>query len=189
MNSRVHNDDSPTHPRHLPTGSVEEFVALLSKHQRRLHLFITSLVTDPTEADDVLQETTLVLWREFAQFTPGTNFGAWASTVAFNQVLAWRKRRQRDRLVFSDEFLSAVAAELNEEQERLEAQARLLAGCVERIPTHHREMLRLRYTDGCSVEAIAKEVGRTPEAVYRMLSRIRQAIHDCVAQSLASGGA
>jgi RNA polymerase sigma-70 factor (ECF subfamily) len=159
---------------------VEEFVSLLGRHQRRLYLFVASLVLNPADTEDILQETHLVLWREFHRFEPGTNFQAWASAVAFHQVQAWRKKRQRDRLVFSDEFLTVVAAELADGADRLEERGRLLAGCLEQVPPHHRDLLRLRYTDGCSVEAIAERLGRTTEAVYRMLSRVRKALHDCV---------
>ncbi len=175
-------------PDGFPAGRVEEFLGLIARHQRRLHLFVASLVPAAADAEDVLQETNLVLWREFRTFEPGSNFSAWACTVALNQVLAWRKKRQRDRLVFSDEFLSAVSQELIAAEEQLEERAAVLAGCVDRMPEHHREVLRLRYTESRSVEAIAARVQRTTEAVYRMLSRIRQALSDCASRTLAERG-
>jgi RNA polymerase sigma-70 factor (ECF subfamily) len=167
---------------------VEAFVSLLGQHQRRLHLFVSSLVLNAADAEDILQETNLVLWREFHRFQLGTNFASWASTVAFNQVLAWRKRQQRDRLVFSDAFLHAVSGELTQTADVLEDRSRALAGCVERIPAHHRQLLQLRYDEGTAVEVIAAQLHRTTEAVYRMLSRIRQTLYDCVSSTLAHEG-
>lgn len=164
---------------------VEAFVSLLGQNQRRIHLFVASLVPNASDADDILQETNLVLWREFDQFVLGTNFASWACTVAFNQVLAWRKRKQRDRLVFSDQFLSAVSGELLAQADRIEDRSSALASCIERLAPQHRELLRLRYTDGNPVETIATQFQRTTEAVYRMLSRIRHALHECVTASLA----
>jgi RNA polymerase sigma-70 factor, ECF subfamily len=166
---------------------VEEFLALVSRHQRRVHAFVAGLVPHPPDADDVLQETNLVLWREFAAFRPGSNFVAWACTVAMNQVLAWRKRRQRDRLVFSDEFVTAVATELIDAEEKLNERAGVLAACVERLPPHHRQVLALRYTDGQPVDTIAARLDRSAEAIYRMLSRIRHALAECAARALAGG--
>jgi RNA polymerase sigma-70 factor (ECF subfamily) len=179
---------SPAPPTGAGADRVEVFVSLLGQHQRRLHLFVSSLVPDAADAEDILQETNLVLWREFHQFQLGTNFAAWASSVAFNQVLAWRKRRQRDRLVFSDAFLTAVSGELRETADLLEDRSRALAGCVERLPAHHRELLQLRYDEGMGVEAIAARLRRTTEAVYRMLSRIRHTLYDCVSRTLAHEG-
>lgn len=185
--------DSPVPPVSLtpaPDASpaaVEAFLSLVSSHQRRLSAFIGSLVPNPTDADDIVQEANLVLWREFRRFEPGTNFFAWATAIAFNQVLAWRKRRDRDRLVFSDAFLTAIANELAESDDKLEERSRALARCVQQIPPHHRELIRLRYSDGQAVEVIAARLNRTPDAVYRMLSRIRQALFDCASRLLAGG--
>ena len=172
----------------LDSGRVEAFVSLIAQHQRRLHLFILSLVPNPADAEDILQETNLVLWREFGNFELGTNFVAWSCRVAFHQVMAWRKRRQRDRLVFSESFLTAVSRELMESEDRQEERSQVLANCVERIPPHHRELLRLRYTEGASIEVIAQQAKRTTEAVYRMLSRIRQTLFDCTTRTLAQRG-
>src|SRR4051794_3348950 len=113
-----------------PASRVDEFVRLLGQHQRRIYLYVASLVPRPGDAEEVLQETNLVLWREFGQFQSGTNFAAWACKVAFHQVLAWRKKRQRDRLEFSDEFLAAVAREAEAADEVLESRSRALAGCI-----------------------------------------------------------
>jgi RNA polymerase sigma-70 factor (ECF subfamily) len=172
-----------------PAGKTELFIRLLGQHHRSLHLYVMSLVPNRTDAEDVLQQTNLVLWREFHQFQPGTNFAAWACRVAFNQVLAWRKRRQRERLVFSEAFLQAVAAEVSADAERLEERTHRLAGCIQKLPPHHRELIRLRYSEGNAVESIAAEVNRTVDAVYRMLSRIRHVLFDCVTRSVGQEGA
>jgi RNA polymerase sigma-70 factor (ECF subfamily) len=166
---------------------VEEFLKLIALHQRRLHLFVGGLVPFPPDAEDVLQETNLVLWREFRKFELGSDFAAWACTVAFHQVLAWRKKKQRDRLVFSEAFLAAVSQELLDHDEQREEQASALAGCIARMPTHHRQLLALRYSDGQSIESIAARLHRTTDAVYRMLSRIRHALFDCTTRALSEG--
>jgi RNA polymerase sigma-70 factor (ECF subfamily) len=167
------------------TDRVEEFVRLLGQNQRRLFLYVMSLVPNYNDAEEVLQETNLVLWREFGQFTLGTSFAAWACKVAFHQVLAWRKRRQRDRLELSDAWLEAIADEVSATADALEERAQALAGCIDKLPPQHRDMLRLRYSEGQSIEAIAGRVGRTVDAVYRVLSRIRQTLYDCVSRTLA----
>jgi RNA polymerase sigma-70 factor (ECF subfamily) len=177
---------SPTTDAELAT---EAFIGQLGRSHRQLYLYVMSLVPNRSDAEDILQQTNLVLWREFERFQPGTNFTAWACSVAFNQVLAWRKRRQRDRLVFSEAFLQAVAEEASAEAERLEERSLQLAGCIDKLPPHHRELIRLRYREGNAVEAIAGRLNRTVDAVYRMLSRIRQSLQECVTRSLGQEGA
>ncbi|MCS6850198.1 MAG: sigma-70 family RNA polymerase sigma factor [Gemmataceae bacterium] len=176
---------SPTPPdAGLSSEQVEAFVRLLGQHQRRIFLYVLSLVPRWDDAEEIVQETNLVLWREFGRFQPGTNFAAWACKIAFHQVLAWRKRRQRDRLELSPEFLESVAEEAIARGDELDDRAQALAGCIAKLPPDHRTLLRLRYSDGLSVEAIAQQLQRTVDAVYRALSRIRRALHACVTQSL-----
>lgn len=57
-------------------GASAEFVRLLTGNQRKLYAFILSLLRRPADADDVLQETNMVMWRKCAEFEPGTNFDA-----------------------------------------------------------------------------------------------------------------
>lgn len=168
-----------------PPERVEEFVRLLGQNQRRVYLYVMCLVPNRTDAEEIVQETNLVLWREFGTFRPGSNFAAWACKVAFNRVLAWRKKRQRDRLEFSPAFLEAVADEAATGADYLEERSAALSGCVAKLPEDQRDLLRRRYVEGHAIEAISSAVGRTVEAVYRALSRIRQVLHECVTRTLA----
>lgn len=86
-----------------PPDRAEEFVFLLARHERLLGAYVMTMVPHPQDADDILQEAKVVMWRNFGKFELGTNFGAWARKVAFHQVLAYRKRKHRDRLDFSED--------------------------------------------------------------------------------------
>lgn len=119
-------------------------------------------------------------WEEFANFKLGTNFGAWACTIAFNRVRAWRKSKARSKLFLSDECLELIAAELVENEEAFRARTVALRDCMERLSDHHRELLRWRYYSHESIESLAERLDRSTDAVYRMLSRIRQSLHDCI---------
>src|SRR6185503_11377939 len=103
-----------------PPDRAEEFVFLLARHERLLGAYVMTMVPHPQDADDILQEAKVVMWRSFSKFESGTNFGAWARKIAFHQVLAHRKRKQRDRLDFSEEFLGTVAGEVETSVENLE---------------------------------------------------------------------
>ena len=74
-----------------------EFVELFTRHQRRLYLLILAQVPRPADAEEILQETNLVIWRKAAKFQPGTNFFAWAAQIAGYEVLKYRERKHRER--------------------------------------------------------------------------------------------
>ncbi len=163
---------------------TSDFLALFAQHQRTISYYLTGMLPTQNDVDDVFQETCLVLWKEFPNFRLGTNFGAWACTIAFNQVRAWRSRQKRETIVFSDEFLQMVSDDWIEAYAYLEDRAKALQQCIQALPEHHRELIRHRYDSGNSIDAIAEQANRSPDAIYRMLSRIRAVLHDCVTRRL-----
>lgn len=169
-----------------PVSAAENFVALLARHERLLGAYVMTMVPQPADADDILQESKVVMWRAFDQFEPGTNFAAWARKICFHQVLAYRKRRHRDRLDFSEVFLHAVADEMEHASDHLAERERALQGCLAKLIPDHRQVLELRYLQGLELEAMANRLNRTTTALYRLLSRIRQSLHGCITQSLTA---
>ncbi|MDZ7616894.1 MAG: sigma-70 family RNA polymerase sigma factor, partial [Patescibacteria group bacterium] len=89
-----------------------EFISLLGKHELQLSACVHALVPSWQDAEDVIQETRLQLWREFDKFRPGSNFPAWACTVARYMVLAHFKKNQRKPLLLSSDLADSVTAEI-----------------------------------------------------------------------------
>ena len=54
--------------------AYERFTALLSRHHAPLMSFILSLRPNWADAEDLLQQTSVVLWRKFAEYRPGSSF-------------------------------------------------------------------------------------------------------------------
>ena len=160
---------------------AEVFISLLSRHERRLSVYVMMLVANQSDAEDILQQAKMVMWRSFDQFREGTNFGAWSRKVALNQIMTFRKRQKRDLLYLSNELLEMIAADLEQNDAPLAKQQKMLEQCIEKLRDAHRAVLRLRYHNNNSIESIADKTQRTPGAVYRLLSRIRSNLHQCVA--------
>ena len=167
----------------------DDFVRLMTEHQGRLFAYILSLLGDPDAANDVLQETNVVLWRDSKEFRLGTNFKAWAFRIAHFQVMAWRQRQIRDRLVFEDDMLEVLAFAAREADDAFDARQQRLTGCLEKLQPIHREMVRLRYAEGTPLQQIAENRGMTANAVMQALFRIRQSLMHCVARFAPEGGA
>ncbi|MBN1589922.1 MAG: sigma-70 family RNA polymerase sigma factor [Pirellulales bacterium] len=163
----------------------ELFVELLTRHHQRIFLFILSLVPNQSEAEEILQETNLVLWRKFEEFEPGTNFKAWAFRVAYLKVQKYWERQSSDRLRFNEAFLQRVAEMAVEKPDTVDRRREALDRCLDKLPKKDRDMIRCRYRVGGSVKAAAEELGRTTHAIYKALARARRMLHDCVRVKLA----
>lgn len=167
-----------------PSGGTE-FVREFTQCQRRLFLFVLSQVGNPVEAEEILQETNLVVWRKADQFEAGTNFYAWACRIASYEVLKFRDRRRREKLRFSDEFVAAIAEEADDSAEYDEARRAALASCLGKLREEDRELVQLRYAPGENGLSVAETLGRPINSVYQSLGRIRKALLDCINRNLA----
>ena len=162
----------------------DEFTSQLVAVQRRLYAYILTILPNLADADDVLQDTNSVLLRKRKEYAAGTEFGAWACRVAYFEVLALRKKRQRERgrLLFADQsLLDSLAQEAGDRfttgDQRLLAR---LERCMEKLSPLHRQLIRLRYGSNILSEQIAAKTGRSASAIRQLLYRIRTRLLKCV---------
>ncbi len=168
-----------------PSPPSADFIAQVTRSQRLLHSFILSLVWSPSDADDVLQETNLVLWQKAAEFDPARDFMPWAMRFAQFQALAHLQRRRRSRLAFDDALLAQIADEAVAAAGVGEARRLALHACLAKLPDDQRRLIAARYEPGGSVNALAAARGTTPKALSELLRRIRRALLLCMERSLS----
>jgi RNA polymerase sigma-70 factor, ECF subfamily len=168
------------------TADTETYLRLLTQHDRWLATYVYSLVASTADAQDILQEVKVTMWKQFGKFEVGTNFRAWARTIATNQVLNYRRAVQKHAgSQLEEAFIEAVAAEIDRRAEVLDHKADALRVCLRKLPEAHRKIVVWRYFEDCGVEEIAAKSERSVEAVYRLLSRIREVLNECVSRQLA----
>lgn len=170
-----------------PLVQEEAFRRELTRVQSDLFTYLCALTGRADAARDVLQDTNLALCRQADRYDPLLPFLPWARTIAYYQVLSWRKRQLRERLVFDDELLEDVADALRVEPSVSHAQLDALEGCVKKLPERMRELLEARYVRGCTLETLAASRGRASNAVAASLYRIRQLLSDCMEKALGGG--
>lgn len=163
------------------------YLELVTQSQRTLYGVLWSLLRDPHDVEDVLQETNAVLWQKAHQFDESREFMPWALKIAQLQVLAFRKRQQRSRLVFDERLVAALVDQSVQDAEMGEPRRRALAECLRKLADEHRRLITRRYEPGGSVNELAAEQGKAPKAVSEMLRRIRASLLDCIERTLAQG--
>ena len=165
-------------------SKTELFITLLSANHHRVYAFIFSLVPNNADADDIMQETSRVLWEKFDQFIPDTDFVAWAVTVAKYQVLSSRKKK-KPTVSLSREIIDLISDEskkvLDESTERFIA----LRKCVAKLDEKGLMFVKMRYKGGFSARVIAQRIGVSIKTVYRNESRINGLLIRCIRRTLA----
>lgn len=164
------------------SGRMEEFIMLLSQCDQSLNSYVLSMVPALSDAQDILQETKVALWRSFDSFESGTNFSAWARKAAYYRILNFKRQKGREnqRLWFTDECYDLLAEDFEASADSREEESARLHQCIAKLEPNHREILILRYFKESSVEEVADRVGRSIDATYRVLSRIRLSLRECL---------
>lgn len=162
---------------------TEQYVGLILQVQPRIYGYILSLIADPVLAQDILQETNMVIWRKSDEYEFGTNFTAWAYRIALFQVKAARKKMMRDKLVFSEEMINVLASEAESRLEDTQEKMALLRKCMNLLSLKQQGLLEQRYTLGQTAGEIAKELGRPVASIHQTLYRIRLALMECVGRT------
>src|ERR1700722_15763810 len=98
-----------TNPR---SHAADAFVRLYALSSRRIYAYILTLLPNWADAEDVFQDVSTVLWEKFGEFTPGTEFAAWAYRIAYFKAIKYRSRKSARARLFSDQALEAIAAEM-----------------------------------------------------------------------------
>ena len=167
----------------------EAYVRLLNNSRRRLLGYLLSLLGNWHDAEDVLQRASMTMWRRFETFEPGTDFMAWASTVAFYEAKNFQRVAARSRLHFDDELLNTLAAERLDDLWHLDERFDALEHCVGKLDLANRKLVEAVYGNDADIVALAAQVGRAPQTLYNRLNVIRLALADCVERRISEGRA
>jgi RNA polymerase sigma-70 factor (ECF subfamily) len=160
-------------------------VTLWNRHQRQVFAYILALVPHRHDADDILQETSMVVCQKFDSFAEGTDFVAWACQIAWWQVRAARQKFARSKVIFDDDVLEAAAPQFAHMAAEVDARHEALRRCLNKLHPRDRELVLTRYEPGLGVEEAARRTCRSMDAAYRALNRIRKMLGDCVTHQLS----
>jgi RNA polymerase sigma-70 factor (ECF subfamily) len=162
----------------------EEFLSLLTTNQRKVFSYILAAVGRRNIAEEIMQQTLLIMWKDFDKFEIGTNFSAWGKTIAYHKILEYRKQNAKS-VLFDSEIMQRVLEmsekTSNDSNERVKA----LEGCMKKLKKSSQRILSMRYNQRMSCKEISAEIGRPIQTVYKNMSRIYTALKDCIDRTIA----
>ena len=162
-----------------------EFLQHFTANAQRIHGYILALMHHDGGTQDVFQEVSMLCWEKFDEFTPGTDFLAWARQIARFRVLKYWEAQRRRPSPFSDAFLDSLSTDIAAMGDRMDLELRALASCYKKLPPRDRELVDLRYRPGAKTREVAEQIGRPLSTVYRMLNKVHDALMRCIDRMLA----
>ncbi len=141
--------------------------------------FISSLVRDFQDRDDILQETAVAVLQGYHRYDPARPFTAWAMGIARLQTLAHLRKKGADRLVFDSAAVDAITIAMAQDPE-MDSRLEHLRDCARKLDPDATELCRLRYTLDLKPAAIAERLGQSSNTVAKALQRVRDRLRDCI---------
>lgn len=173
-------------------GDVDAFSDLVRRHHARVAGLCASLLDEPSEVDDAVQEVFLKAHRSLGSFKGDARFSTWLYRVAHNHCLDLRRKAARRKTVSLDGLVEAEGeavsrlfaepARARDSEEDADLARRLLAA----LPEGYREVLLLRETQGLSYEEIARALDCSLDAVKARLKRARRELQEKLRHFLPS---
>jgi RNA polymerase sigma-70 factor (ECF subfamily) len=187
----------------LRARDVVALETLMERHSSRVYRVAFGITRNHSEAEEVVQDVFLTLFRKVDMFEGRAALGTWLYRVAANAALI-RRRGKRVELETSLEdclptFLDDGHREGDRawlmadwsrtpEHELLAGEAReALAEALDRLPEHYRALVVLRDVEELSNEEVAEILGESVSSVKSRLHRARMALREILTRRLASG--
>jgi RNA polymerase sigma-70 factor, ECF subfamily len=172
-----------------PAEAQQRFLSLFLRSEREVFRYVAVLVPNVADAEDIVQQTALVLWEKFHDYDPGQPFTPWACRFALNKTRQWLERRQRWQALLEGGLAEELAQRREELRPEMDVRLRHLEGCLGKLPEEQSVLIEGYYYRRDDTETLAMNSGRTVAATYKMLQRVRQALQACIEKAAQPEGA
>jgi RNA polymerase sigma-70 factor (ECF subfamily) len=174
---------------HTDKDREPDFMRLFVAHERELRAFARMLLPTWEAVDDVLQESSVVMWKKLDQLRDESGFLPWAKVIVRFEALRARRRAARDRLVLSEETISILAKEaLEVADDPLRRERDALTICLQKLSDDHRKLVLMPYVESGGLLQVAERTRRSANSLYKLLGRLREKLRLCVERELELAG-
>lgn len=155
------------------------FIGLLVPNQTRIQAFILTLVPNVNDAEDIYQETVSMMWDKIDTFKMGTDFVAWAVTIAKFKVLEFRAKQKKSKIQFTDKIYETIESSAGSKIHAVQDRLDVLKRCIWELSEQEKDLLKLRYDLDLSFQKISLRIGKTAPAVQRTIAIIHSKLALC----------
>jgi RNA polymerase sigma-70 factor (ECF subfamily) len=166
-------------------GHAECFGVLMDRHLAAVRGRIRGITQSVSDADDIMQEVQLKIWRRLGSFRSEASFRTWMTRVAINEALQFYRKANRLPLVHDGRELAELTSPRESPLQacvRAELTERLKAA-VERLPAKHKQVVVLHNLQELSLQETAQELQATTPAVKTRLFRAKAALSKALIRS------
>ena len=159
------------------SGDEQAFADLMRAHYAFVYRIVVEIVNNPHDAEEVVQDTFLNVYRGLTEYEERTKFRSWLAKIARNRALNWRREQRADSVPIDDVGESTVQA-VDSLDERLirDEQRELIRRAMGALSQKDRDIARAYYLDGASYDELIRTHGLSYKAISFRLSRAKRTL-------------
>lgn len=170
------------------SARCSEFMRYYSVSYPQVYRYIFSLVPRKSDADEVIQEASVILWEKFEEFQPDRDFTRWACGIARLAVLELMRKQKSFLTGFDEQLVKQLAFRQEEQYELMELRQEFLEECKEKLPGKDIQLISCFYDSKTGAQKAATQRNCTLRNIYQQIERIRKVLFRCIERKIAEEG-
>jgi RNA polymerase sigma-70 factor (ECF subfamily) len=166
-------------------NKTARFLKLYGQCNRQISSYIFSLIQNFEDANDILQQTTTIMWQKFDQFEIGTDFVSWGIKIAHYQILYYRRKKSNQKVFFSDNLFNQIELVASKNYKRSDDRLKYLRECLKKVTPNDLLLLRERFELNQPVKTLASHTGKSIQYIYRRLALIQNRLYRCIKRNIS----
>lgn len=175
-------------------GDEEAFRLLVDRHSRSLYRLAYRMTGRAEDAEDVVQETFVRVYRQLGRFEARSNFATWLYRIAFNCAIDYMRGRPHRESAEPHDRLEQISGHSQGTSADDLVFASEISGRVQEalggLSPQERAAFLMRHYQGCSIEEVCRALGLQANAakhsIFRAVRKMRVALRPLVAEKIRS---
>ena len=157
------------------SGDEQAFADLMRANYAFVYAIVIGIMDNPHDAEEVVQDTFLNVYRGLAQYEEQTKFRSWLATIARNRALNWLRTQRMDTVSINEvEEHTLQTPNTLDDQLIRDEQRELIRRAMETLSQKDREIAHSYYLDGASYDELTRAHGLSYKAIAFRLSRAKR---------------
>ncbi len=167
----------------IAKGCEESFAEIISRYETKVHNLAMRLTRNPEDAEEVLQDVFITVYRKVGSFEGKSKFSSWLYRITVNAAFMKLRKKKQEKAISLDEVITSIENQPITQPTAFGARADSLAidnevrgaleGAIGRLPEDYRAVYVLRDVDGLSNKEVSDILGLSIPAVKSRLHRSR----------------
>ena len=170
-------DNGASSYRRFLSGEDEGIRQIIDLYYDGLALYLNAYVNNMTDAEDLAEETMIVLATKKPKFSGKSSFKTWLYAIGRNLAIDHIRCRPPETAEWSEETVRDAGAPEGAEEVYMQREERKkLAKAMDDLRPEYRTVLQRKFYDGMELQEIASDMGKSTTAVYHLYERAKKAL-------------